>query len=201
MTISEEHLRAIRSAIEQSPISRLSMQDDLIDHLCCEVEQTMACGVNFEAAYHRAFQRLAPNGLLELEKETYLLLNKTKITMKKLTYLSGAFFSIFASIGIFFKILHWLGANELLIFGFGGLLLVFTPLFVIIHRKRSSESDFESRRNWIGMISLTLFSIGAVLKVLHFAGANEALLLGTALFSLGFLPMSFLKMYRQSIAE
>ncbi len=200
MNISEEHLKTIRGAIIQSPISRMSMQDDLIDHLCCEVENRMSCGVDFEAAFAHALQRLAPNGLLELEKETYLLLNKTKITMKKLTYLSGASFSIFASVGILFKILHWLGANELLIFGFGGLLLVFTPLLLVTHHRQSSTSGFEARRNWIGMISLVLFSTGAILKVLHFVGANEALLLGTTLFSFGFLPMTFLKMYRQAIA-
>jgi len=200
MNISEENLKTIRGAIIQSPISRMSMQDDLIDHLCCEVENRMSCGVDFEAAFAHALHRLAPNGLLELEKETYLLLNKTKITMKKLTYLSGASFSIFASVGILFKILHWLGANELLIFGFGGLLLVFTPLLLVTHYKQSSRSGFEARRNWVGMISLVLFSTGAVLKVLHLAGANEALLLGTTLFSFGFLPMTFLKMYRQAIA-
>lgn len=201
MTLSQANLAIIQQAIIQSPISRPAMQEDLIDHLCCEVEHRMARGCDFEKAFAQAILLLAPNGLKELEQETFLLLNSKTIVMKKLTYFSGALFSIFSSLGIFFKILHWLGANELLILGFGGLLFVFIPLLVLTNRKPSAESSFERRKNLIGVFSLVLFSIGAVLKVLHFAGANEALLLATALFSFGFLPMTFLKMYRQSIAS
>jgi hypothetical protein len=202
MTVSQENLVAIQRAIVESPISRRRMQEDIIDHLCCEVEYRMSCGCDFDNAFEQALHLLAPNGLKELERETFFLLNSKTIIMKKLTYVSGAVFSILSSTGILFKILHWFSANEFLIIGFGGLLLIFLPLLWIARNKQlTTESSFDRRRNLTGFISLILISAGAVLKVLHLASANEILILGTIAFSFAFLPMTFIKMYKQAIAS
>ncbi len=177
------------------------MQDDLIDHLCCEVEHRMCNGDDFDNAFKQALYLLAPNGLKELEQETFYLLKSKTIAMKKLTYLSGALFCILSSIGILFKILHWSGANELVVLGFGGLLFIFLPLLWMARNKNvKDESSFERKRNLTGLISLILISGGAVLKVLHLASANEILILATVTFSFVFLPMTFIKMYKRATA-
>lgn len=200
MNLSQGNLASIQQVIFESPISRLEMREDIVDHLCCEVEKRMLSGCDFETAFNQALFLLAPNGLKELELETFYLLNSKTIAMKKLAYFSGAFFSILSSMGILLKVLHWFGANELLIVGFGGLLFVFLPLFWMARSKQTAEeSSFERRRHIAGLISLMLISGGAVLKVLHLVSANELLLVGTLAFSFGFVPMTFIKMYRQSI--
>ncbi len=202
MTISSENLRFIQKTIRESPISRNGMQEDLIDHLCCEVEHRMYRGDDFDIAFKKALHLLAPNGLKELERETFFLLNSKTIAMKKLTYLSGALLCILSTMGILFKILHWSGANELVILGFGGLLLIFLPLLWMARNKNvKEESSFERKRNFTGLVCLILVSAGAVLKVLHLASANEILILGTIAFSFVFLPMTFLKMYKQATAS
>jgi hypothetical protein len=153
MIISLENLRLIQRTIYESPISRHGMQADLIDHLCCEVEHRMNRGSDFDNAFEEALHLLAPNGLRELERETFFLLNLKTITMKKLTYVSGAVFSIFSSLGVLFKIFHFMGANELLIFGFGGLTLIFLPL-LLITRNKQKQTSFERRRNLTALLSL-----------------------------------------------
>lgn len=199
MKFTPEHLLTIQRLVEESPISMREMRENIIDHLACAVEYRLLNGIPFEVALDTSLREFAPAGLKEIEHETYLMLNSKTIAMKKLTYVSGLIFSMLASLGIFFKILHWDGANELVIFGFGGLATVFLPLLSIT-RKTMEMPSVEKYRQRIFLISLFLFSIGAVLKVWHMAGANECLLLGTVGFALVFLPLTFLKMYRESVA-
>jgi len=104
-----------------------------------------------------------------------------------------------ASAGVFCKILRWEGANELIIAGFGGLVLVFLPLLSFT-RKPVGKSTLERSREVVFLAGLALFSVGAVLKIMHMVSANEFLLLGTAAFSLGYLPLTFFKMYKEAVA-
>lgn len=199
MSLSHENLLAIKRTIAESPISRDSMKENIVDHLSCAIEFKMKCGWDFDEAFTEVITEFAPNGLREIEHETYLLLNIKTITMKKLTYLSGLAFSILASVGLLFKIFHLKGANELLVLGFGGALLIFMPLFLFT-KQQPAKTPFERKKDMLALISFALVSLGGALKVLHLVTANEILILGTAVFSFGYLPMLFLKMYRESIA-
>jgi len=199
MNLSNKDLLIIQQTIEESPISRETMKENIIDHLSCVVEFKMTHGWDFEEAFSEALREFAPNGLREIEHETYLLLNIKTITMKKLTYLSGLVFCIFISVGFLFKIFHLQGANELLIIGNGGALLIFVPLFLAI-KQQPAKTPFERKKDRVAIISFALISLGGALKTMHLVTANETLIIGMAVFSFGYLPMLFLKMYRESIA-
>jgi len=47
--------------------------------------------------------------------------------MKELAYISGALFGSLTSLGILFKIMHWPGANILLVLGVAIFSLLFMP--------------------------------------------------------------------------
>ena len=58
--------------------------------VCCVVEQKIKEGKPFEIALQEAFHELAPNGLDEIQRKTFYLLNSPKIIfMKKVMYLTG----------------------------------------------------------------------------------------------------------------
>jgi hypothetical protein len=199
MNLSNQDLLIIQQTIEESPISRESMKENIIDHLSCVVEFKMAHGWDFEEAFSEALHEFAPHGLREIEHETYLLLNLKKITMKKLTYLSGLVFCMLISAGFLFKIFRLPGASILLAFGNGGALLIFIPLF-LFNKQQSAKPSFEKRKDTVALLSFALVSLGGFLKGLHLVTANETLIIGVAVFCFGYLPMLFLKMYRESIA-
>lgn len=199
MNLSSQQLLNIRQLIEESPISRLDMRENLIDHICCAVENKIANGQCFDVALAASLEDLAPNGLKEIEMETFLMLNAKIITMKKFTYSAGLLFSISASFGSIFKVLHMPGANELTILGFGGLALVFAP-FLILVRQKSWKSNVEKFREVFFLMSIILVAIGMTLKIFRLAGSEGTLLTGLVLFTLGFLPLAFLKMYREAVA-
>jgi hypothetical protein len=199
MNLSHENLLVIKQAVYESPISRDSMKENIIDHLSCAVEFKMTHGWDFNEAFSDVMHQFAPHGLAEIEHETYLLLNIKTITMKKLTYCSGLIFSILASVGLMAYFFRMPGRNELLIVGFGGVLLIFMPL-LLVSRQPVAKTPLERRKTRIALVSFLLISLGGVLKGLHLVTANETLIIGTVVFSFGYLPMLFLKMYRESIA-
>jgi hypothetical protein len=196
MSLSVENIYEIKEIIVKSKISNEQMRDNLIDHLCCATEAKMKIGDAFPIALATALKELAPNGFAEIELECYVLLNSKSVTMKKLTYSLGLFFSVCASFGLVLKILHYPGANELLIVGNGGIATIFLPLFLASKKKTALELIDK-----VALVSLSLICIGGALKVMHLASSNEFLLVGFLLFSLGFLPMKFLRLYRESIAS
>lgn len=86
MKLNENNVSQIRETIGQSKISIASMKEDILDHLCCAVEYRIEKGLNLDEAFDDSLHELAPRGLDEIEKETYLLLNPKFFFMKRLMY-------------------------------------------------------------------------------------------------------------------
>jgi len=55
--------------------------------------------------------------------------------MKIITYISGSFLSLIILLGFSFKVQHYPGSTLLLVIGYGGLVLIFLPLFIMYQRK------------------------------------------------------------------
>jgi hypothetical protein len=201
VSLTENNVDTIRQMIEQSRISHGTIKDDILDHLCCAVECRIAEGKNFETAFAQSLHEFSPLGLDEIEKETYLLLNPKILFMKKLMYGSGLIFSIMVAVGLLLKVLHLTGSNELMLVGMVGFVIVYLPLVLKTRAGRQTPiSPMERTRDVLGFISAFILSAGGILKIMGAVGANETLLLGTGIFSFGFLPFLFLRMYRESVA-
>src|SRR5690349_19902520 len=101
MKLTHEQVELIRGHIRQSGIQLQSLEDDVLDHVCCVLENENDLNVNFQKRLLDAINDLAPEGLHKLEKETVFLLNSKKlIYMKKLMYLVGLGSSIALAMGI-----------------------------------------------------------------------------------------------------
>lgn len=202
MKLSHEQVESIRKHVDQSAINIDSLRDDVLDHLCCVVEIKIARGYVFEHAFQQALTELAPDGLDEIQNETVFLLNSTKILyMKKIMYSIGLISAISMSLGITFKILHWTGGDELLIYGMIGFVFLYLPLLMVNHFKLKINSALtEKLRLILGFVSALTICTAIALKVLHITGADLLLIGGTLLFSFGFLPFMFFTMYKKSIS-
>ena len=55
--------------------------------------------------------------------------------MKIITYISGSFLSLIILLGFSFKVQHYPGSTFLLLIGYGGLVLIFLPLYIMYQRK------------------------------------------------------------------
>lgn len=201
--ITDEQIEFIELEIFRSTIVDKGLKDDLLDHICCIVENEMGKGLPFEKAYQKAYYMTTPNGYDEIQRETIFLLNKNKIiAMKRLTFISGFIFSLMLTAGIYLKFMHMMGAGLLMALGVGGFVLIFFPLIIINQYKYLLGQVLTERIRLIaGFLSLLLIPLGVVLKFLHQPGASIILGIGALVFAFGFLPFFFFRMYKKSMEQ
>ncbi|HOX82960.1 MAG TPA: hypothetical protein PLJ60_06835 [Chryseolinea sp.] len=202
MRLSSEQVAIIRRKVDKSKINIESLRDDVLDHLCCVVDIKMDRGKDFDVAVREALHELAPDGLDEIQRETIFLLNSTKIIlMKKLMYLIGLLSAIGLSLGWTFKILHWPGGDELIIYGALGFSLLFLPMITVNYFKLNINSAITERLRFIvGILSALVISLAFTFKFMHLQGADMLLIAGTLIFSFGYLPFLFFSMYKKSVS-
>jgi len=202
MKLSNNQIEIIRAQIARS-IQIQSLQDDVLDHVCCTLEDVEDLTCEFEEAILVAVKAVAPAGLRQLERETLLLLHAKYIFMKKFMYLLGLGSAIASSMGLSLKLLHMPGGDFLLTYGLLMFTLAFLPLLIFVR----------FRDNLVGLLSEKLkmfFALGAalltgaaiVMRLFHINGSEVEMMFvgGAALFSFGFLPILFFNMYKKAIA-
>ncbi|WP_299898883.1 hypothetical protein [uncultured Aquimarina sp.] len=202
MRLDEEQEKRIEEFVDKQDFRLVSLRDDILDHLCCVVESDLRAGKTFDQSLKDAVFDLAPNGLIDLEKKTFFLLNSKRIIMmKKLMYLIGFIGSLTLTTGIVFKLLWYPGANMLLMTGFLVLLLIFVPMVTIDKYKVTIAKNLSERLKIIlGCVSAVVVGLAGLFKVMHWMGAEVLLLAGGLIFAVGYLPFLFFTMYKKSLA-
>ena len=120
----------ILNDIRRNGIETEELQFNLLDHICCVVENEMSPDTSFEAVYANVLPRFFKHQLREIQEETNLLLTfKNYYAMKKVMINSGLFTAVTFTVGSILKLLHLPGAAVLLILGIASMSFVFLPLF------------------------------------------------------------------------
>jgi hypothetical protein len=199
--ITDEQLDFIAGKVHESSIASKEVQDDLIDHFYCLIEEEIGRGNSFEVAYQKAFEQTTPNGFDEIQEEVFFILNFNKImNMKRLTYITGFIFTLGLTAAVVFKLLHLPGAGVVLGVSSLGTTFVFVPMLLVSHLRAMKSQSGAEKAKWVaGTIGFMIFSVGIQMKMLHLAGAAVLLVVGGAIFALGCLPFLFYWLYKQSL--
>jgi hypothetical protein len=202
MKLTSHQIELIQQKIDQSKISIATLRDDLLDHLCCAVEEMMKKNIPLEIALQESIDSLAPEGLNKIQEDTIFLLNSKRIIiMKKVMYVTGLISTISISLGFIFKILNWLGGWQLLLYGTLGFVFLFVPLLALNYYKTNIQKALSEKfRITLGVSSAFLFGTSVVFKIMSLQGADILLLASGLTFSFGFLPFLFYKMYQKSVS-
>ena len=121
--------------------------------------------------------------------------------MKRIIYAVGLLSAIAISLGWLFSVLRWPGGSELFNYGFLGFLLLFVPLLCIDRYKvYLRQAASEKLKIVLGSCSAIVIGLAGVFKLFHLQGADHLLLGGMLLFTFGFLPFLFFRMYKKSIS-
>lgn len=168
-----------------------NLQQDLLDHICCIIEQNLEENGDFENFYQKTIRTFYKDALWEIEEETLLLLTfKNYYAMKKTMIISGIIAATSFVIGSFFKIMHWPGTHVLIFFSMLVSSLVFLPLFFLFKTKQATD-----RKNKIiiaiGSLNGILFCFSALFKIMYWPGANLLWILTIAMMALVFIPLFF----------
>lgn len=203
MKLTKAQIDRIEKYVIQSRITIASLRDDLVDHLCCEVEARLKDQKEFEQALADALKELAPSGLYGIEQETKFLLQPNKVIMKKVLYFIGLASTISMTMGLMFKIMHMPGADQLINYGFMAFMFVFLPvIFAAKLNKAPQLSLAEKSKAIIGIISAVGMLLAIITKIrMQIDLATIFLFCTTIIFCFGFLPLHFYEMYRKAMRE
>jgi hypothetical protein len=195
--IIDAKIGRIRSDLAKQGLTFESLQDDILDHVCCMVEEQMIAGYDFESSYDRVMSSIGGDVLGSLQHETLLLLDKKFQRMKSFTYgigLAGAGLTI---IGALFKTFHWPGAGILLVLGFILVAAVFLPLYFILSYREQAEKP-AIIYPLIGYLTIAVVLVGTIFKIQHWPGANILLQSGIVIILIAFLPLFLVRLFKRS---
>ncbi len=182
------NIEFIKKEVAGSGLTYSHLMDELIDHVCCDVEQEMRNGLSFAKAYEMVKTKIGMEGLERIQHETLYLIDKKYRIMKNIMKFSGLAAPIVLAFGSLFKIQHWPGAGVMFVFGFFLLCFIFLPSAIYVSYKEVSNFT----RKWthiVGFLGTFFISIGFLFKVQHWPFAGIALTIGIIVSCLLFLPM------------
>ncbi len=174
--------------------------DDVLDHVCCMVEEYMDAGNDFESSYSKVLQSIGEKRLPEIQHQTFLNLDKKYQRMKNFTYIFGLSSALLTIIGAFFKKMHWPGASILVTVGIVLVVLVFLPLYFITRQREQVEKK-NPIYAIVGYLTIALLLAGALFKLMHWPGSGLVLQLGTGLLVVGFIPLYVVNVFQRGGGE
>ncbi len=182
-----ENINTIEEEVSRSGITFSHLREELIDHICCQVEREMIQGSSFEEALNKTHSAIGNKGLKKIQENTLLLIDKKYRIMKKTMKISGLISMSLMTLGAIFKIQHFLGAGAILALSFVLMAFVFLPAALYVMKKEITMKG--------GIIIFIIALIGGIplllgvlFKIQHWPGANILLLLGYLVISLVFIP-------------
>jgi hypothetical protein len=85
MTVSAKEMEIVKQDLAKKGVDMSGLNNDLLDHLLCGIENYMTSGHSFHEAYHRASYDLhGLSDIKEIQDETVDLLNEDKSLLKNL---------------------------------------------------------------------------------------------------------------------
>lgn len=196
--IIEDQLHRIRNDLAAKGLTYESLQDDILDHLCCMIEEKLEAGEDFDASYGEIMSDIEDNTFSNLQHQTILLMDHKFQRMKRTTYLLGLLGSLLTIVGALFKIMHWPGASIIMVLGFMTVVLGFLPLYFILSYREQTEKP-NVIFPIVGYLSLLIVFTGAVFKIMHWPGAGMLLRASVIFLLVGFLPLYIVQIFKRSV--
>ena len=189
--LSDKQIDFILDDIRARGVEMEDLQYNLLDHVCCIIEQNLGETGDFEHFYQTTIKKFYKKELWELEEETIsLIIFKNYYTMKKIMLYSGIASAILVAVGILFKFMHWPGAGITLVLGISLSSLIFLPLMFVL-RVKEKTNNRDRLITGLGALAGSALSMGILFKIMHWPGANMLGLGAMLLMAFVFLPIYF----------
>ena len=162
--LSQQELDKVKDRVTLAEVQSDSLSVDLVDHICCMVEERVALGMKLEMAENEVFKEMGEVQLKAIDIETKLL-TQNKFTMKKRTKIIGFIAFVLLIAGFTLKMFHLPGAG--VVWGTGVLTAAFGFfLFSLIDRFSYEKSGMMKITAVIGYIGSALLIVGLGLVLL-----------------------------------
>jgi hypothetical protein len=188
--LSFQNIDRISSDISRQEIYFSHLLDELIDHVCCDVENEMNEGLSFEEAYKRVKKKIGTGRIKEIQEETLFAVDTKYRKMKNFMKISGVAGTVMFGFAAILKIEHLPGAGILMTLGAFMLAFLFLPSAMTVLWKESHSS----KRLFLfisGFLAGMLFILGTLFKIQHWPSAGWILAFAAVSGILFFVPALF----------
>nr|WP_294859675.1 hypothetical protein [uncultured Fluviicola sp.] len=195
--VSDEQVDFILHEIEARGVTIEDLQWNLLDHMCCIIENEMSETDNFDQFFQGLLPRFFNDNLREIQEETELLLTfKHFYAMKKTVNISGLLAAVLTLMGSVLKVFHLPGAGAAFILGIASFSLIFLPLMIAL-KFRDEGTKTDKLVLSFGFLVGIVTSLGFLAKMLHWPGANMLMLTGLVSFTFVYVPLYFFTRVRR----
>jgi hypothetical protein len=172
--LSLHHIDQITRDIGRQDINFSHLLHDLIDHVCCDVENEMQNGLSYSEAYRKVKQKMGSRRLTEIQEETLYEVDTKYRKMKNTMKITGVAGTLLLGFAALFKIMHWPGAGVMMTLG--GLILAFVllPSALVVLWKETHNN----RRIFLFISAFfagMLYILGTMFKIQHWPAAGMLL--------------------------
>lgn len=194
--VTDDEIDFILDDIAKRGVVTEDVQYNILDHVCCIIENEMPLGANFNEFYRNTIARFYHKELKEIEEETRKLTTfKYYHAMKRTLKITGIISVLLIALGSILKAQHLPGAGVTLFSGFIVFSLLFIPLNIIM-KFRDDNEKYNRVVVTLGMTLTLTGTLGLLFKVMHWPYANIIFFGSLALFGLVFIPIYFFTRYR-----
>ena len=177
MQLSLDQLRLVEHDVQIEGITYSHLEYDLLDHVCCDIEDRMQKGISFDDAYKAVKLDVGTQGLRRVQEETLLLINKNYRMMKKSMKTLGTIALAGVSIAAIAKIMHWPGASLLILLSTFVVSTIFFPAALYVWYKEV----FLKKHGFIVILTFFAgftFMYGTLFKLMHWPFSSLLILIG-----------------------
>lgn len=190
-SVTDEQIDFILNDIAKKGIKTEDVRYNILDHVCCIIENEMPAGANFYEFYKNTIARFYKKELKEIEDETQELITfKYYYAMKRTLKISGAITIVLILLGALFKFQHWPGAGILLLASLSFFALIFIPLNIIMKFK-DEKAKINKLLVTFGFVLGMGITMGMLFKIFHWPWANYLMFGSLAIFGLIYTPLYF----------
>jgi hypothetical protein len=193
-----KEVQIIHDFLVENGITYESLHIDLLDHICCMVEEKMDNGLDFSESLTLSLSTFGVSNIFEIQENTIYLLTLKLNKMKKSVGILGCLSALSVIFGVLFKIQHWPGAHILLTIGVIITTLVVFPMMAYIDFK-SSQNNIGRAHALTGYISAMLLCMATLVKIVKWPDFHFLYYMGISILIFVFLPLHTWRNYK--IAE
>lgn len=194
--LTDEQVEHVFNEIKARGVTIEDLQYNLLDHMCCIIENEMGENDDFHPFLNSVFPRFFTNSLVEIEEEAILLVTfKNYYAMKKTMYLTSILVAAFLFLFSIFKVFHLPGAAFLLVITVLLFSLIFIPL-VIIMKLKDDSSKTEKVVLSLGFMLGMVTAVGVLFKLMKWSQATNLMLVGVSVFTFVYVPLYYLTQNR-----
>lgn len=192
--LTDEQRNGLRHFLERQGLSFKPLQDEMMDHLGCDLEERMSEGLSFQEAWDQSIREIPNNHFQLIQQEIMETINKRVSWSRVLSFFALGLILISAV----FKALHLQFGGVVLLMSFG--CMAAALLTGSLSGIRLNKGKKGATRVLAVTVGIILLMIGFSFKFLHLRGGDQLIILAVAVLIIS-LVVNSLYVYKHASGE